>query len=160
MKIIKYILLLTALLFSVNLAYTKSHPEITNDSAAGLKENLAGKVIEINKKEFLNKIFNYEKNQDVWVYEDSVPCIIFFYANWCRPCKITDPILKELAIEFKGKIIIYKINLDKERSLASILRVRSVPTYIFIPAKGNPKYSMGAMRRESFVKIIKEFLLK
>ena len=160
MKIFKYILLFTAILFSVNYAFAKSDTENVNESTAKSGDDLTGDVIILNKEAFLKKIFNYEKNSQEWVYEGNLPCIIDFYADWCAPCKKVEPILKELAKEYKGKIIIYKINTDKERELASAFGIRSIPTYLFIPAKGNPESTVGALPRETFEKIITEFLLK
>jgi len=156
MKIFKYALLFAAILFSFNHAYAKSDTE--NEAKSG--DDLTGEVIVLNKEGFLKKIYNYEKNPKEWVYEGNHPCIIDFYANWCPPCKKVEPILKELAKEYKGKIIIYKINTDNERELASIFRISSIPTYFLIPAKGEPQSLKGAMPRESFVKVIDEFLLK
>ena len=158
MRKFKYILLFTVILFSINYTYAKSDVEIANDSISA--NDNTGEVIVLNKEAFLKKIYNYENNPQEWVYEGSRPCIIDFYANWCPPCKKVEPILKELAKEYKGKIIIYKINTDNERELASIFRISSIPTYFFIPAKGEPQSLRGAMPRESFVKVIDEFLLK
>ena len=160
MKIYKYILLFAAILFSANYAYAESDTENTNESAVESGKDLTGEVIVLNKEDFFQKIYNYEKNPEEWVYEGNLPCIIDFYADWCGPCKMVDPILKELAKEHKGKLIIYKINTDKNRELSSAFRIRSIPTYLFIPAEGEPKSAVGAMPRESFEKIIDEFLLK
>lgn len=44
-----------------------------------------GEVVTLNKAEFLQKVFNYEKNATKWVYEGDKPCIIDFYADWCGP---------------------------------------------------------------------------
>ena len=160
MKLFKYIFLLAAMLFSVNYAYAETVIDSSDDGGNKSGEDLTGNVIVINKEDFLKKIYNYEKNTDKWVFEGATPCIVDFYADWCPPCKKVDPILKELAKEYKGKIIIYKINTDNNRELAMAFRIQSIPTYLFIPAEGNPQSSMGAMPRESFVKIIEEFLLK
>ena len=159
MKFFKYALLFAAMLLSANYAFAQSD-ENANESTAKSEEDPAGVFITLNKEDFLKKIFNYEKNKDKWVYEGTLPCIIDFYADWCPPCKKVEPILKELAKEYKGKIIIYKINTDNERELASAFGIRSIPTYLFIPAKGDPQSAAGALPRESFVKIIDEFLLK
>ena len=82
-----------------------------------------GEVIVLNKADFLSKVYNYEKNQTQWVYEGNKPAIIDFYADWCGPCKKVSPILKELAAQYKDDIVIYKINVDNEKELASVYRV-------------------------------------
>jgi thioredoxin len=117
-------------------------------------------IVTLNRADFLAKIYNYEKHPKEWVYEGELPCIIDFYADWCGPCKMVAPILKALAAEYKGKLIVYKIDVDREKELARAFGIQSIPTYLFIPEKDNPRSSMGAMPRESFEKVIKEFLLK
>lgn len=151
MKVFKYILTVAAMLIPAGsvLAQTANGKEITAD-----------RVVVLNKADFLEKVFNYEKNTEAWVYEGSLPCIIDFYADWCGPCKMVSPILKELANEYKGRIIVYKIDVDKEKELARAFGISSIPTFLFIPGKGTPQSVRGAIPRESFVKVIKEFLLK
>ena len=153
MKNLKCVLLFIAMLFSFNGAYAQQNGV---DSAS----HNSGEIIFLNKADFLSKIYNYEKNTEKWVYEGKVPCLIDFYADWCGPCKMVDPILKELAKEYDGKLIIYKINVDEERELAAVFGIRNIPTYLFVPAEGNPQSKMGAMPRESFVQVIDGFLLK
>ncbi|MDR3251111.1 MAG: thioredoxin [Tannerella sp.] len=148
MKVLKEVLLIAAVLFSAN--YASAQTEDSN----------SGEVVVLNKEHFLQKVYNYEKNSNKWLYEGSVPCIIDFYADWCGPCKMVAPILKELAMEYKGKIIVYKINVDENRELATLFGVRSIPTFLFVPAKGDPQSAKGSLPRESFVSAIDNFLLK
>lgn len=150
MKIFKHILISTILLMPISnmLAQTENKKETETD------------VIVLNKAGFLEKVYNYEKNTEAWVYEGDLPCIIDFHADWCMPCKQVAPILKELAGKYKGKLIVYKIDVDKERELAAAFGVRSIPAYLFIPKKGTPQSAMGALPRESFVEVIENFLLK
>lgn len=120
----------------------------------------AGEVIVLNKADFLAKVFNYEKNASEWKYEGDKPCIIDFYADWCGPCRRVAPVLKDLAKRYKDDIVIYKVNVDKERDLAGTFGVSSIPTIIFVPMKGEPQVSMGALPEESIVKMIEEVLLE
>ncbi len=97
----------------------------------------------ITKADFLEKIMDYEKNTTEWVYKGSLPCLIDFYADWCAPCRQTAPILDELAREYSGKIVIYKVDVQKEKELASVFGIQSIPAFLFCPVKGNPSMSAG-----------------
>ena len=56
------------------------------------------------------------------------PVLIDFHAEWCGPCKMLSPIIKEVSKEMNGKIRIIKIDVDKNQSLAQRFQVRGVPT--------------------------------
>lgn len=105
------------------------------------KENV--KPQQLTKQMFLNEIMDYEKNPDKWVYKGSMPVVVDFYADWCRPCRITSPILEELAVEYAGRVTFYKVNVDSEQELSAIFGVQSIPAFLFIPKSGNPTMSAG-----------------
>lgn len=117
-----------------------------------------GKVIHLTSAEFKQKVFNWEKNPDTWKYEGKLPCIVDFYADWCRPCKLVAPIMDELAEKYKGKIVIYKVNTDKER-VSSVFGIRSIPSVLFCPMQGKPQMATGALPKETYEQVINEFLL-
>ncbi|MCD7914135.1 MAG: thioredoxin [Tannerellaceae bacterium] len=146
-----FTILMVLLLVSCTMS-AKPDPE-NNEKAS------KGEVVVLNKADFLTKVFDYEKNQDKWAYEGDKPCIIDFYADWCGPCKKVSPILTELAGVYKDDIVIYKINVDKEKELAATFGIQSIPTFLFIPAEGVPQVAMGALPREEFVKQIDSYLL-
>ena len=108
---------------------------------------------------FKEKVFDYEKNPDTWTFEGDLPCIVDFYADWCKPCKLIAPIMEELATEYEGKINVYKVNTEQQRELSSVFGIRSIPAVLFIPMKGQPQMSTGALPKESFKQAIDEFLL-
>lgn len=124
-----------------------------------ISEKTESPVKHLNKAEFVQKVYNYEKNPDKWVYEGDKPAIVDFYATWCGPCKVVAPILEELANEYAGKIVIYKIDTDKERELSAAFGIQSIPTLLFIPMKGDPQVAQGALPKESLKRAIDEFLL-
>jgi len=53
--------------------------------------------------------------------------LVDFWAEWCGPCKAVAPTLEELAGEYKGKVVIAKVNVDRERDLANQYRIRAIP---------------------------------
>jgi len=103
---------------------------------------------------------DYEKNTQQWIFEGDKPAIVDFYADWCRPCRMIAPILEELAVEYEGKINIYKVDTEAQRELAAVFGITSLPTVLFIPMQGNPSSQKGALPKESYKQIIDEFLLK
>ncbi len=106
----------------------------------------------LSKEDFLVKVMNYEKNPTEWVFEGDKPCLIDFYADWCAPCRITSPILEELAKEYGNKIDIYKIDTEKERELAAVFGIQSIPSFLFVPMEGKPTMSSGIARTEEETK--------
>ena len=107
---------------------------------------------------FTKKVYNYKENKE-WKFEGENPCIIDFYADWCAPCQMVAPVLEDLSEDYKGKIDIYKVDTEDQQELAAIFGVRSIPSILFVPMKGQPQMAMGAMPKDSFVKVINEILL-
>lgn len=118
-----------------------------------------GKVIQMDKAMFIEKVFNYEASPDKWVYLGTKPCIIDFYADWCGPCKRVAPIMSELAAQYKDDIIVYKVNTDKEKELAGVFNIRSIPSILFCPVEGQPTMTMGAQPKTEFERLVKDVLL-
>ena len=116
------------------------------------------RVVHITKADFLKKVYDFEKNPDEWKYLGSQPAIVDFYADWCGPCRQLSPVLDELAKEYSGELTIYKVNVDNERGLATFFGIRSIPTLLFIPMKGKPQRSLGALSKTELKGIIKDVL--
>lgn len=112
---------------------------------------------QLTKSAFIEKIFDYEHNND-WTFKGSVPVIIDFYADWCGPCKMVAPVLSELSDEYSGKIDVYKINTDEERELAGLFGIRSIPSILFIPLDEKPRMTTGALPKNAIVDLIRDVL--
>jgi thioredoxin len=113
----------------------------------------------LTKDSFKEKIWDFEANPEKWVYEGSEPAIIDFYADWCKPCKMVSPILEEISKEYEGKIKVYKINTQKERDLAAIFQISSIPAFLYIPVDGKPQMDRGFKQKEAFEKVIHDILM-
>lgn len=122
-------------------------------------ETAVKQTVHLTTADFKEKIFNYETNKG-WKYEGTLPAIIDFYADWCQPCKMVAPVLEDLAREYSGQIMIYKVNTEEEQELASVFGIQSIPTILFIPKEGQPQAAMGALPKKSFEQAIKDVLLK
>jgi thioredoxin 1 len=124
----------------------------------GQNKQNQGNVVHLTNDQFKKLVFNYETGKE-WKYLGDKPCIIDFYADWCGPCRMMAPRLDEVAREYAGKIVVYKVDTEKEKLLASALGIQSLPTLLFIPQKGQPRGSLGAIPKESLVKAIHDVLL-
>ena len=79
------------------------------------------------------------------INENETPVLVDFFAEWCGPCKMMSPVLEELAKEYKGKLKVVKIDVDKNPQVAQKFQVRGVPTLILFD-KGNVNWKKsGAM---------------
>jgi len=130
-----------------------------NCSNAQSTQTAEGEVIVINKADFLAKIYNYEKNTQDWVYEGDKPCIVDFYADWCGPCKMVAPIMKELAAKYKDEIVFYKVDVDREQELAQVFGITSIPVILFVPKEGKPQGALGALPKDAIIAQIDKLLL-
>ena len=68
--------------------------------------------------------------------------------------------MEKMAKEYEGKLLVYKVNVDNEKQLASVFGVRSIPMVLFIPVKGKPMAQTGALQEEQYKQIIEKELLK
>ncbi len=133
---------------------------VNNVQGANEKRPVAGKVNSISATDFQQWVMNYKEHPQEWVFNGTKPAIIDFYATWCGPCKMTAPVVEELAKEYAGKIDFYKVDIDQEAELADVFGIQSVPTFLFVPVTGNPTMQLGAMQKDDFERIIKKVLLK
>ena len=129
-------------------------------TANAQEEKKESKVQHLTYKEFLNKVWDFEKSPNTFVYKGKLPAIVDFYADWCGPCRRVAPIMEKLAEEYDGKLLIYKVNTQNEAELAQAFQIRSIPTVLFIPLEGRPSMQVGAMQEEGYRQVIEEQLLK
>ncbi len=162
-------LLIATVLFAVNLGACQGSGDSekqANQSRQQQSENQQKEdkaTIHLNKETFKQKVVDFE-NEERWNFKGNKPCVVDFYADWCAPCRITSPILEELAREYRDKINVYKVDVDKHRELAAAFGVRGIPSFLYCPVEGKPTMSSGIgeskeATRKMFRQNIKKYLL-
>jgi len=119
----------------------------------------ADDVVYITTEQFKVRIFDY-KNEKDWKYRGDQPCVIDFYTTWCGPCKRLAPIMDELSQKYCDQVRFYKADTERERELAYVFGINSIPQVLYIPVEGKPMLLKGLYPKENIEQIIDEFLLK
>jgi thioredoxin 2 len=89
-----------------------------------------------------------DDNFDAVLAGVSVKVLVDFYADWCAPCKIMAPVLDEISYEFRGRLLIAKLDTDRNPVTAARFAIRSIPTLIVFENGVEKLRQSGAMRRE------------
>ena len=116
-------------------------------------------VVYITTEQFKARVFDY-KNEKDWVFRGDKPCVIDFYTTWCGPCKRLAPIMEELSQQYCDQVVFYKADTERERELAYVFGINSIPQVLYVPMEGKPMLLKGLYPKEEIVKIIEEYLLK
>ena len=84
--------------------------------------------------------------------------LVDFFADWCGPCKILAPILKQVKEELEDKLKIIKIDVDKNQALSTKFQVRGVPTMILFKNGKQLWRQSGVLQKEQIIQIVKSHM--
>lgn len=104
----------------------------------------------------MSKKMKYRDFQDK--VKGDVPVLVDFHADWCGPCKVMNPILREVQEHYGDKLIVLKVDVDKNQKIAGKLNVVSIPTLMFYE-KGEVKWrAAGARSGRDIKKVVDKAL--
>jgi thioredoxin 1 len=94
-----------------------------------------------------------EKFQNI--INGTTPVLVDFYADWCQPCKIQAPILKEFAGEMAGKVRVIKIDVDKNPAVARQYQIQGVPTLALFKQGSIVWRQSGVMQKQGLMEVVR-----
>ena len=104
----------------------------------------------------IKHITNENFESDVLKSEE--PVLMDFWAEWCGPCKMLAPILDQIAEEYKGRVQIAKLDVEKSQNIAMKFGVRSIPTLILFKDGVVEAQHVGMLSKEQLIKLLDEKL--
>lgn len=136
MKILlSFVMVLLISGLSFNLKSQPSAPEPNNQTMADSSQLIASEIV-----------------------KSKIPVLIDFWAPWCAPCRMLNPIIKELEKEFDGKIMFVKVNVDIHRGIAAYFKVSSIPCIFLVKDKVVVKLIPGLQPKQVYADALNEIL--
>jgi thioredoxin 1 len=89
------------------------------------------------------------------VLESSIPVLVDFWAEWCGPCQMVAPAVKEIAKQYEGRLKVCKLNVDEAAMIASIYGVMSIPTLAIFKNGQIVDKVIGAVPKKELERAIK-----
>ncbi|MFA7081316.1 MAG: thioredoxin [Bacteroidales bacterium] len=84
--------------------------------------------------------------------------VLDFWAQWCGPCRQIGPVIEELSVEYDGRVVIGKVNVDESNDITSQFSIRNIPTVLFLKNGEVVDKLVGAQSKSKFVDIIEKNL--
>ena len=99
-----------------------------------------------------------EQDFDEKVLSSDQPVLVDFWAEWCGPCHMIAPAIEEVAAEYKGKVMVGKLNVDQHPGIAARYGIRSIPSILLFKDGQVSDQIVGAVPKAQITDMIKRIL--
>jgi thioredoxin 1 len=97
---------------------------------------------------------------EVEVIRSPLPVVVDFYADWCAPCRIIEPTLRELAARLSGRVKFAQVNVDEAEAVTRSFGIHAIPTYLFVESGTEKGREVGPIDPVAFRAILKRYFAK
>jgi thioredoxin 1 len=99
-----------------------------------------------------------DSNFEQEVLGSDIPVLVDFWADWCMPCKMVEPVVEEIAAQYEGKLKVCKLNVDEARNTAGEYQVMSIPTLAVFKNGELVDKAVGALPRDAIINKFKPYI--
>jgi thioredoxin len=97
---------------------------------------------------------------EVEVIRSPLPVVVDFYADWCAPCRIIEPALRELAARLTGRVKFAQVNVDEAEVVTRSFGIHAIPTYLFVEAGTERGREVGPIDPVAFRAVLRRHFAK
>ncbi len=94
------------------------------------------------------------------VIRSPLPVVVDFYADWCAPCRVVEPTLRELAVRLSGRVKFAQVNVDEAEVVTRSFGIHAIPTYVFVEAGTERGREVGPIDPVAFRSILRRYFAK
>jgi thioredoxin 1 len=99
-----------------------------------------------------------DKTFDREVMSADLPVLVDFWASWCPPCKMVEPVMDELAAEYDGRLRVAKLQVDQNPKMRNRYGIAGVPTFVLFRGGEISQQRTGAQSKKQLMRMIEDVL--